>query len=143
MNGSTMGKKIREARLAKKMTQSEVVGNFITRNMLSQIESGNAMPSMKTLEYLSGVLDISVSELVSDSPVDNTEKLLSAKKAFKDERYDEVISIIGEVSNSDTFYDEYCAILSKTYKRKAELTNDVTFELMSKQYASLGIYSNI
>ena len=36
MNPSLLGKKIKEARLAKKMTQKEVVGNFITRNMLSQ-----------------------------------------------------------------------------------------------------------
>ena len=58
MNPSLLGKKIKEARLAKKMTQKEVVGNFITRNMLSQIESGNAMPSLKTLKYLSQVLDL-------------------------------------------------------------------------------------
>ena len=52
MENNTLGKRIKEARLAKKMTQSEVVGDFITRNMLSQIESGSATPSVKTLEYL-------------------------------------------------------------------------------------------
>lgn len=55
MDSIELGKRIREARLSKKMTQSEVVGTFITRNMLSQIESGTATPSFKTLEYLSGV----------------------------------------------------------------------------------------
>ncbi|MEL7655273.1 MAG: helix-turn-helix transcriptional regulator, partial [Bacillota bacterium] len=58
MDSKELGKKIKEARIAKKMTQSEVVGNFITRNMLSQIESGNATPSVKTLGYLSHVLQI-------------------------------------------------------------------------------------
>ena len=58
MEKNTLGKRIKEARLAKKMTQSEVVGNFITRNMLSQIESGSATPSVKTLEYLCKVLEI-------------------------------------------------------------------------------------
>ena len=52
MEKNTLGKRIKEARLSKKMTQSEVVGDFITRNMLSQIESGSATPSLKTLEYL-------------------------------------------------------------------------------------------
>ena len=52
MNSGELGKRIKEARLAKKMTQSELVGTFITRNMLSRIESGNACPSVKTLEYL-------------------------------------------------------------------------------------------
>lgn len=31
MENNTLGKRIKEARLAKKMTQSEVVGDFITR----------------------------------------------------------------------------------------------------------------
>ena len=57
MEKNTLGKRIKEARLSKKMTQSEVVGDFITRNMLSQIESGSATPSVKTLEYLCKVCE--------------------------------------------------------------------------------------
>ena len=64
MDAQKLGRKIREARLAKRLTQSEVVGDFITRNMLSQIESGAATPSMKTLEYLSNVLSVPMSQLV-------------------------------------------------------------------------------
>jgi len=67
MNGLVLGKKLKEARLAKKMTQSDVVGSYITRNMLSQIESGAAFPSIRTLEYLSGVLEVPMSELLTDS----------------------------------------------------------------------------
>jgi transcriptional regulator with XRE-family HTH domain len=66
MNGEVLGRKLKEARLAKKMTQSDVVGNYITRNMLSQIESGVAFPSIRTLEYLSGVLEVPMSELVAN-----------------------------------------------------------------------------
>jgi len=67
MNGTILGKKLKEARLAKKMTQSDVVGNYITRNMLSQIESGAAFPSIRTLEYLSGVLEVPMSDLLAES----------------------------------------------------------------------------
>ena len=67
MTPAERGRIIKEARIAKKMTQSEVVGSFITRNMLSQIESGNATPSVKTLEYLAQTLDIPVSELMPGS----------------------------------------------------------------------------
>jgi len=67
MNGLILGKKLKEARLTKKMTQSDVVGSYITRNMLSQIESGAAFPSIRTLEYLSGVLEVPMSELLADS----------------------------------------------------------------------------
>ena len=48
MDHAELGKRLKAARLAKKMTQSDVVGTFITRNMLSQIESGTATPSMNT-----------------------------------------------------------------------------------------------
>ena len=58
MGRAELGRRLKEARLARRMTQSEVVGDFITRNMLSQIESGSAMPSVKTLEYLSKRLEI-------------------------------------------------------------------------------------
>ena len=66
MEKNTLGKRIKEARLAKKMTQSEVVGDFITRNMLSQIESGSATPSVKTLEYLCKVLEKVIDALVTE-----------------------------------------------------------------------------
>ena len=66
MDSVTLGKKIKEARLKKKLTQNEVVGDFITRNMLSQIESGTANPSVKTLEYLCRVLEIPSSQLIDE-----------------------------------------------------------------------------
>lgn len=67
MDPKVLGQRIKEARLAKKMTQTEVVGSFITRNMLSQIESGNAVPSMKTLTYLAKVLELPPSVLLPDT----------------------------------------------------------------------------
>ena len=67
MDNAELGRRLKSARLAKKMTQSDVVGSFITRNMLSQIESGTATPSMKTLEYLSGVLELPLEKLLSES----------------------------------------------------------------------------
>lgn len=66
MDPKLLGQRIKEARLAKKMTQTEVVGSFITRNMLSQIESGTAVPSVKTLTYLAEVLELPPSVLLPD-----------------------------------------------------------------------------
>ena len=47
-----LGRKIKEARLAAGLSQRQLCGEEITRNMLSLIENGSARPSMKTLEYL-------------------------------------------------------------------------------------------
>ena len=54
----TLGQKIKSARLERGMTQKELVGNAITRNMLSKIENDAAAPSVRTLEYLAKALDL-------------------------------------------------------------------------------------
>jgi transcriptional regulator with XRE-family HTH domain len=47
-----LGQKIRQARLAAGLSQRQLCGEEITRNMLSLIEHGTARPSMKTLTLL-------------------------------------------------------------------------------------------
>lgn len=61
MSGNTLGQKIKKARIEKNMTQQDIVGNFITRNMLSKIENDLAKPSIKTIEYLAKQLDKPIS----------------------------------------------------------------------------------
>ena len=104
MENNTLGKRIKEARLAKKMTQSEVVGDFITRNMLSQIESGSATPSVKTLEYLCKVLEIEPNALLPDENdsknAPDAEGYISIRKEFINKNYKAVI-------------DEICALKAK------------------------------
>ena len=53
-----LGRKIRHLRTAQQMTQAELAGDQITRNMLSQIENGSAQPSLPTVLYLAEKLDI-------------------------------------------------------------------------------------
>ena len=62
----TLGQKLKQARLARGMTQTQVVGERITRNMLSQIENDQASPSVGTLEYLAAVLDVKLAWLLAD-----------------------------------------------------------------------------
>ncbi|MBQ8893700.1 MAG: helix-turn-helix transcriptional regulator [Clostridia bacterium] len=140
MNAVKMGKRLREARLAKKMTQAEVVDGFITRNMLSQIESGSATPSMKTLEFLAGRLDLSMASLMAeDEPREPMERLFAAKIALKMQETDEVLRLLQDPREDDPFYDEYCAILARAYGLKAEAGNDSAAQLAA-YYGSLGIY---
>jgi len=60
----SLGKKIRQIRIDKKITQQELVGDFITRNMLSQIENDIATPSIKTLQYIAEHLEVPLSFLM-------------------------------------------------------------------------------
>ena len=53
-----IGEKIKSLRVSKRMTQSELAGDQITRNMLSLIENGSALPSLQTIMYLSERLGV-------------------------------------------------------------------------------------
>ncbi|MDR0324636.1 MAG: helix-turn-helix domain-containing protein [Oscillospiraceae bacterium] len=66
----TIGQRIREARLGRQMTQQELVGDYITRNMLSKIENDAATPSVRTLEYLAGAMGLPPGVFLSDTPAD-------------------------------------------------------------------------
>ena len=56
-----LGTRLRQARLAAGLSQRQLCGETITRNMLSQIENGSARPSMDTLRYLAAQLGKPVS----------------------------------------------------------------------------------
>ena len=60
-----IGQKIKQLRLSKLMTQSELAGDQITRNMLSSIEHGTALPSLPTAMYIAERLSVPVGYLLS------------------------------------------------------------------------------
>lgn len=155
MNRYELGKRIKEARLAKKMTQSDVAGDFITRNMLSQIESGTANPSLKTLEYLTSVLDIPIQVLLPDGKDREEEKeelpyelLLECKQSFSEKDYTLAAETAEKLMESD-LDDEAYAISARCYMNMAqqmEKENDLSAaaELAEKayEYADRGIYNS-
>ena len=53
-----IGEKIKTLRNQRRMTQTALAGDQITRNMLSLIENGSALPSLSTILYLAERLDI-------------------------------------------------------------------------------------
>lgn len=61
-----LGEKLRQARLEQGLSQRQLCGEEITRNMLSQIENGSASPSVATLCYLARRLGKSVSYFLEE-----------------------------------------------------------------------------
>ena len=57
----TLGEKLKQARITAGLSQRQLCGERLTRNMLSQIENGSARPSMATLSYLAQRLEKPVS----------------------------------------------------------------------------------
>ena len=66
----SIGEKIRELRVAKLMTQAELAGTQITRNMLSCIENGSANPSLSTVLYIAGRLNVPAGFLLAEGDDD-------------------------------------------------------------------------
>ncbi len=62
----SLGEKLRQARLEAGLSQRALCGDAITRNMLSQIENGNASPSMATLQHLAKQLGRPVSYFLEE-----------------------------------------------------------------------------
>ena len=79
-----LGEKIRAARLEAGLSQRQLCGNVITRNMLSQIENGAARPSMDTLRYLAERLGKTVSYFLEEQAVTspNQKIMEQARNAF-------------------------------------------------------------
>ncbi len=71
-----IGQKIKSLRIAKMLTQQELAGDSITRNMLSRIENGFALPSLQTLMYISEKLGVPAGYLLSDENDDFAYKKL-------------------------------------------------------------------
>ncbi len=117
-----IGKKIKKVRLSKGMTQTELAGEQITRNMLSQIENGSATPSVSTISYIAQKLEMPVGYFLAESENDFLySKMLcidSVKKAYAERRYEDCIEICKE--NLREFDDELYMIMCECHFRMAQ-----------------------
>ena len=101
----TIGEKIKKQRRLLGYTQSDVAADFISRNMLSLIESGNASPSLETLRYLADALHIPIEYLVSDqediSPFLRMKKEAELHECFVLGKYEKVLELVDSFGQND------------------------------------------
>lgn len=112
----TLGEKIKQARIERKLTQASLAADKITRSMLSAIESGKATPSLETLEYIAHELDLPLPYLLSGendlSFYRKEERMPAIKSALESRNYNACISLIMKL---DVLDDELLFILAKCY----------------------------
>lgn len=84
MNERDFGARVRELRRKRGLTQKELAGDRITRNMLSLIESGSASPSVQTLLWLAERLDAPVGYFFSDAESEGRYLKLSVIEKLKE-----------------------------------------------------------
>ena len=100
-----MGKKIRELRLQKGMTQAALAGDTVTRNMLSQIENGLAQPSVATIVELAEKLGAPTEYFFSEETDLGTFRKMPAiskiRRAFADGDFGKCIYRLDHLGVSD------------------------------------------
>lgn len=118
-----LGERIRALRQERGLTQTQLAGDCITRNMLSQIENGSAKPSMKTLEHLAAALGVSVGSLMgSEKPASYPE----TKELLRQNRMQEALEATEREHAGDDegflLLSVICAALAEESLCKGELS---------------------
>lgn len=102
-----LGEKLRRARMEAGLSQRQLCGEEITRNMLSLIENGSAKPSMKTLQYLAGRLGKSVSFFLEETAVlsPNQDVMIAARQLYDSGKYTQADQMLDNYRPPDPVYD--------------------------------------
>ncbi len=108
-----LGEKLRQARLEAGLSQRQLCGEVITRNMLSQIESGKARPSMATMQYLAAQLGKSVGFFLEEEVVASSNVALmdQARQAYGKKEYAAVLGLLEGYQGPDALFDQEYAYL--------------------------------
>ncbi len=110
-----LGRKLRAARLEAGLSQRQLCGEKITRNMLSQIENGAARPSMATLRYLAKQLGKPVSFFLDEEAVtsSNLTVMEQARAAFGRRDLPAVEEALGSYREPDPVFELEHQLLSR------------------------------
>ncbi len=102
-----LGQRIKELRLEKGLSQRQLCGDVITRNMLSQIENGTARPSMDTLFYFAERLDKPVSFFLEENAVTspNQEIMVQVREAYETKDFPQAVALLKQYQSPDETFD--------------------------------------
>lgn len=101
---TTLGERVRQLRVNRGLTQTELAGERFSKEYLSQIERGKTRPTGETVEWLAARLGVDQSFLesgVSSSDRDRAESIVSrAEAAIESHDYAEAVEMLGAVVTS-------------------------------------------
>lgn len=108
-----LGERLKQARLEAGLSQRQLCGEVITRNMLSLIENGNAKPSMDTLKLLSARLGKPVSYFLEEDALTspNAEVMEEARMRFDSGDHAGVLRALENFRQPDRIYEREKTLL--------------------------------
>lgn len=140
-----IGTRLRQARLEMGLSQRELCGEEITRNMLSLIENGSARPSMDTLVYLAGRLNRPVAYFLEEPAVSpNALCMEKARELYARDACSEAAAALEAYQAPDSSLDdEYGLLKTLILLRLAEKSPDrpgYVLELLQRAAEQKSIY---
>lgn len=108
----TLGEKLRAARLEAGLSQRQLCGDTITRNMLSQIENGAANPSMATLTVLAGRLGKPLGWFLGEAQTGNAVVMALARGCYDRQDAAAALKALEGYQAPDEAFDREWALLS-------------------------------
>lgn len=110
-----LGEKLRTARLEAGLSQRQLCGDIITRNMLSLIEHGSAKPSMETLKLLAARLGKPVSWFLEEDAISspNSRVMEEARALYDAGDHAGAAEVLEGYREGDEVYDREAALLEK------------------------------
>lgn len=158
----TIGEKIKALRTERAMTQTELASGHITRNMLSLIESGNAQPSLATIQHIAKKLNIPEGYLLADEEGEYVYKknisIARIRKALSNHEYslcrelcegimnvshdDELILVLSECSlgiAKEYFFDGKLKAACSEFDRACEYADNTVYNA-ERIKAEAGVY---
>ena len=98
---TSMGERVRQLRIARGLTQTELAGERFSKEYVSQIERGKTRPTGETVDWLASRLGVDPSFLetgVSSSERERVESVVArAEAALESNSYDEVVAEIDKL----------------------------------------------
>jgi transcriptional regulator with XRE-family HTH domain len=110
-----LGERIKQARLDAGLSQRQLCGDTVTRNMLSLIESGRARPSMDTLAYFARQLGKPMGYFLEEQAVlsPNQEVMEQAEKALAAGDFQQTLSCLESYQAPDGLFDGRRQVLTE------------------------------
>lgn len=111
-----LGQRIKAARLEKGLSQRQLCGDMITRNMLSLIENSSARPSMDTLSYLARQLEKPISYFLQEDAVTspNHGVMTQIREAYRRRDYLLAKELLAAYRGPDETFDAEKELLQAT-----------------------------
>lgn len=98
-----LGTRLKQARLEAGLSQRQLCGDLITRNMLSQIENGSARPSMETLRQLAARLGKPMGYFLEEQAITSPNQDCMARARAASPK--EALEILSQYQSPDPVFD--------------------------------------